>query len=112
MLLPRLAHTGASVEHQALRSDRLPKKLAHHGFIMLRRLAGNTCRLPDNYLVGEGDNFQVEEKIFACGGFADIRKGTLAEKVVAVKTIRIAEDSDFPKIQKVSTIISAWLRFC
>lgn len=68
---------------------------------MLRKLAGNTGRLPDSYLVGEDTDYQVEERHFACGGFADIRRGKLAKKVVAVKTIRMAQDSDMSKIRKV-----------
>ena len=73
---------------------------------MLRRLVGNTGRLPDNYLISKGPDFQVEETIFACGGFADVRRGIFTDKVVAVKTIRVAQDSNFPKIRKVGTLIS------
>ena len=73
---------------------------------MLRKLVGNTGLLPESYLVSKGPGFQVEETIFACGGFADVRRGKLDDKVVAVKTIRVAEDSNFPAIRKVGTLIS------
>ena len=79
---------------------------------MLRRLAGSTGRLPDSYLVNKGAGFHVEDAIFACGGFADVRKGILANKAVAVKTIRVAQDSNFPKIRKVGTLISVRFRSC
>ena len=68
---------------------------------MLRKLAGKTGQLPESYLISRDADYHVEEQIFARGGFADVRKGTLAKRVVAVKTIRIAQDKDASKIQKV-----------
>lgn len=99
-------------QHQALRGDVLRSKLAHHSFSLLRKLAGNTGQLPDSYLLGKGADYQVEETIFAGGGFADVRRGTLANRSVAVKTIRIAQDKDISKIRKVSGIMWAfsWFR--
>jgi len=111
VLLPVL-HTCASVEHQALGNGRLKGKLAYWGFIMLRKFAGKTGRLPDNYLVSKGTGFQVEETNFACGGFADVRRGILTDKAVAVKTIRVAQDSNFSKIRKVGALTSARFSFC
>ena len=73
-------------------------------------LAAHTGRLPESYLVKKGTDFQVEETAFATGGFADIRAGRLAGKKVAVKAIRVRDDGDFPKIQKVGTIINVWVR--
>jgi len=78
---------------------------------MLRRLAGNTGRLPDSYLVRKGAGFHVEDAIFACGGFSDVRRGILTDKAVAVKTVRMAQDINFSKIRKVGTLISFRLRF-
>ena len=73
---------------------------------MLRKLVGNTGQLPDNYLVDRGPGFQVEEKVFAWGALTDVRRGLLGGKAAAVKTIRMAQDSDFPKIRRVGTLIS------
>jgi len=73
---------------------------------MLRKLAGKTGQLPDSYLVTRGTNYRVEERIFACGGFADVRRGILNKKPVAVKTIRMAEDTSMSRIQKVGIIIN------
>ena len=96
---------GTSVEHQALKGGRLQSKLAGHSLAMLRKLSGSTGQLPDSYLVGEGVDYQVEDGIFACGGFADVRKGKLAKKIVAVKTIRMTQDSNMSKIRKVGTVM-------
>ena len=86
----------------------LQSKLAHRSFSMLRKLAGSTGQLPESYLVNKGADYQVEDGIFASGGFADVRKGTLAKKPVAVKTIRIAQDRDVHKIQKVGVTMRAF----
>ena len=105
--IPGRASTMAytSVGYQVLRRGNLDSKLAGHAFCVLRKLAGNTGRLPDSYLVSEDLDYQVEEPIFACGGFADVRKGKLDKKVVAVKTIRLAQDSDMSRIRKVGVIM-------
>ena len=98
---------GTFVDNQALKTARLQKKLAHRGFVLLRKLAAHTGRLPDSYLVKKDADFRVEKTILAAGGFADVRRGTLAETKVAVKTIRVAETSDFPNVQKVGTVVNA-----
>ena len=94
------------LDPQVLSGDRIQSKLACHTLSMLRKLAGSTGLVPDSYLVSKGVDYQVEKRIFACGGFADVRRGELAKKVVAVKTIRTAHDSDMSKIRKVSTMVS------
>jgi serine/threonine protein kinase len=48
------------------------------------------------------EKIEVEEKILASGGFADVRRGTYMGHLVAVKTLRVAEKDDFLKIRKVS----------
>jgi hypothetical protein len=95
----------SAIQNQALRGNVLHSKLARHSFSMLRKLAGNTAQLPYSYLVSQDADYRVEETIFACGGFADVRRGTLAKRPVAVKTIRIAQDRDVSKIRKVSAIM-------
>ena len=99
-----------SADIQALRGGGLQDKLACHTFFMLRKLAGKTGQVPDSYLVGQDVDYQVEKTIFACGGFADVRRGRLAGKTVAVKTIRTALDSDLSKIRKVGIIagVRSW----
>ena len=96
--------TCASIHHQALRTSMLQSNLAHHSFSLLRKLAGKTGRLPVKYLVSKDADYQVEATIFASGGFADVRKGKLGKRAVAVKTIRVAQDGDIFKIRKASTL--------
>jgi len=94
--------TDGSAHRKGLRGSALQPKVAHHSFSLLRKLVGNTGQLPVSYSVKKGARFRVEEKIFACGGFADVRKGKLNKRTVAVKTIRIAQDTNITKIRKVS----------
>ena len=48
------------------------------------------------------DNVDVERKILASGGFADMRRGTYLGHSVAVKTLRVTEKDDVARIRKVS----------
>ncbi|KAF9781213.1 kinase-like domain-containing protein [Thelephora terrestris] len=80
-----------------LRGGTLPRGLALHSFSMLRKLAGKTGQLPGSYLLNKDAGYQVEEMPFACGGFADVRKGKLGNRAVAVKTIRVSQDKDISK---------------
>ena len=48
------------------------------------------------------EDIKVSDKILASGGFADIRTGTYMGHLVAVKTMRVAEQDSFLKIRKVS----------
>ena len=99
-----MIHMSVIFEHQALRSGILHGKLAQHSFRMLRKLAENTGRVPDSYLIDRDAVYHVEEKLFASGGFADVRKGRLGKKEVAVKTIRIAPDMNVSKIRRVGAV--------
>jgi len=48
------------------------------------------------------DEIEVSGGALASGGFADVRTGTYAGRLVAVKTMRVAKQDDFLKIRKVS----------
>ena len=48
------------------------------------------------------EEIEVSDKILASGGFADTWTGTYVGHLVAVKTLRVAEQDDFLKIRKVS----------
>ena len=52
------------------------------------------------------EKIEVEDKIVANGGFADVRIGRCAGSFVAVKTLRAAETDDLQKLKKVSIIIT------
>ena len=66
----------------------------------MRRLAERYGRLPNSIIITE--RIEVEDKILASGGFADLRCGRCVGHLVAVKTLRVAEKDDFLKIRKVS----------
>ena len=70
-------------------------------FVTLRRLAGTYGRLPDSMVITE--KIEVEDKILANGGFADVRIGKYTGHLVAVKKLRVAETDNFVKIRKVGT---------
>lgn len=48
------------------------------------------------------DKIEVEDRILASGGFADVRCGWYRGHLVAVKTMRVVEQDDFLMIRKVS----------
>jgi len=68
-------------------------------FVTLRRLAATYGRLPDSMVITE--KIEVEDKILANGGFADVRIGTYMGHLVAVKKLRVGETDDLMKIRKV-----------
>ena len=76
-----------------------------HAFKLLRKLAGTSCQVPKSYLVGTFSRFKVEKPIIASGGFADVRKGRYRGMDVAVKTIRIPQDSDIKAIHEVRRMV-------
>ena len=49
------------------------------------------------------DKIEVSDDILASGGFADVRTGKYLGALVAVKTMRVAEQDSFVKIRKVSS---------
>ncbi|KAF9645811.1 kinase-like protein [Thelephora ganbajun] len=67
-------------------------------FVTLRRLAARHGRLPDSVIIT--DKIEVEDKILASGGFADVRSGSYKGHRVAVKTLKVAMNDDVPKIRK------------
>ena len=48
------------------------------------------------------EKIAVEDEVLASGGFADVRRGSYMGHLVAVKTLRFAEQDDLLKIRKVS----------
>ena len=89
-------------------SNGLPQGIAEHElksvekqtfFLMLRRLAGTYGRLPESMMVTE--EIEVSNQILASGGFADVRTGTYMGHLVAVKSMRVAEQDEVSKIRKV-----------
>jgi hypothetical protein len=52
------------------------------------------------------DEIEIEDKVLANGGFADVRIGRHKGQCVAVKTLRTAAIDDLRKIRKVSLNIT------
>jgi len=48
------------------------------------------------------EKIEVEDEVLASGGFSDVRIGKYKGHLVAVKTMRLAEQDDILKIRKVS----------
>ena len=84
---------------KALRAAQLETKPRQNAFGVLRRLCGRIGRIPESYLLG--NEFQVSGPPRASGGFADVRVGTLKGNNVAVKSLRVSEIDNKPRIRKV-----------
>lgn len=67
--------------------------------LKLITLAGRYGRLPASFAVV--DKAEVSEKIFASGGFADVRTGVYGGRPVAVRTLRVLLWSDMNKVRNV-----------
>ena len=52
------------------------------------------------------EKIEVEDKIVANGGFADVRIGRCAGSFVAVKTLRAAATDDLQNLKKVSVTVT------
>ena len=72
-----------------------------HTLELMRKLVFTSRQVPQNYLASTSSGLEVEEAIIASGGFADIRKGRYRGMDVAVKTIRISQESDIEAIHEV-----------
>ena len=68
---------------------------------MLRSLAYNASQVPNRYKIDRSLDFDVDPTAFASGGFSDVRRGKLGDQLVAVKILRMAQDSNVVELQKV-----------
>lgn len=66
----------------------------------MRKLAYNSGQVPARYQVNRR-SLSVETALIACGAFADVRKGKLGDKVVAIRTLRIDQQTDKDDSEKV-----------
>ena len=83
-LPPRL-----STHLQIILKGQVPPTTRLQALQLMWRLAGASCQVPKSYLIGTFARYNVEKRVIAKGGFADIRKGKLNGMDIAVKTIRI-----------------------
>lgn len=75
-------------------------RLSNRTLGVLRSLAYNSSQVPNYYKIDRNLVFDVEPEPFARGGFSDVQRGSLGDRLVAVKVLRMAHDN-VPEVQKV-----------
>ena len=98
LLLPPLRWS-----HQGIAGHNLKTSEKKDFFVTLKRLSERNGRLPSSMVLTE--KVEVEDRIVASGGFADIRRGRYLGRPVAVKTMRVAAQDNFLKTRKVRTSV-------
>ena len=97
--------------HRILASptETIPQGLTRHSFdqptrqsflIVLTESVKRRRRLPDSIMITE--KTMAEENVHTSGGFWDVRRGTLNNSAIAIKTPRITTTTDVEKIREVS----------
>jgi len=104
---------------QGLTRHSLDQQTRQSFLIVLIELVKRRRRLPDSIMITE--KTMAEENVYTSGGFWDVRRGTLNNSAIAIKTPRITTTTDVEKIREVSWILtfllSMWFkhsvqRFC
>ncbi|KAF9646448.1 kinase-like protein [Thelephora ganbajun] len=75
-------------------------KLSSHTISVLRSLAYNACQVPNSYKINRSLDFDIDSVAFASGGFSDVWRGNLGGQPVAVKVMRMAQDSNALELQQ------------
>jgi len=73
-------------------------------FVTLRRFAERHGLLPSRTRIAR--KIEVSDELLASSGFADLRSGMYGERLVAIKTLRVAARDEYVKIRKVSININ------
>jgi len=90
-------------------TETIPQGLTRHSFdqptrqsflIVLTESVKRRRRLPDSIVITE--KTMAEENVHTSGGFWDVRRGTLNNSAIAIKTPRITTTTDVEKIREVS----------
>ena len=71
----------------------------------MRSLAYESSQVPSRYQVDPG-TLSVEGSVIASGAYADVRKGRLGDRTVAVRTLRISQQINLHDAQKVRVLSS------
>jgi len=85
---------------QGLTRHSLDQQTRQSILIVLTESVKRRRRLPDSIMITE--KTMAEEKVYTSGGFWDVRRGTLNNSVIAIKTPRITTTTDVEKIREVS----------
>jgi len=95
------ATTYATRPAQVLRDGKIPGEYERDTLCTIRTLAYNSGQVPPRYQVDRRSLSMEKHTIIGNGAFADVRKGRLCGKIVAVRTLRIDQKTDFDEAQKV-----------
>lgn len=86
---------------QVLDRGRNLGRLSNRTLGVMRGLAYNSCQVPTRYKVDQSLDFKIDPAAFASGGFSDVRKGNLGGQLVAVKVMRMDQNTDLLWLQRV-----------
>ena len=76
-------------------------RLSDRAFRVLRSLAINSCQVPNRYKINSSLVFDTDPVRSASDGFSEVYKRNLYGGLVAVKTLRISQETDMVLLQKV-----------
>ena len=93
-----ITHVAPSV--QVLRTGKIPSEHERGTLCTMRKLAYNSGQVPPRYQVNQS-SLSREPDVIANGTFADVRRGKLDNKAVAIRTLRVDRATDSSQHQKV-----------
>jgi hypothetical protein len=94
------AVTYVSPSIQVFKDDKIPREYKCNTIYTMRKLAYSSRHVPASYQVDRA-SLNMEMTVIACGAFADVRKGTLGERAVAIRTLRVDQQADKEESEKV-----------
>jgi len=62
-------------------------RLSNRTLGVLRSLAYNSSQVPNHYKIDRNLVFDVEPEPFASGGFSDVRRGNLGDRLVSISAL-------------------------
>lgn len=78
---------------QLFRGGKIPNEYGRSTLSVMRALAHDSCQVPPRYLV-DPNELTMDGGLIGSGSFAVIRKGTLGDKMVAVRTLKPGPQTD------------------
>lgn len=85
---------------QVFRDDKLSNEYYRDTLSVMRALAHDSSQVPPRYQV-EPEALSVEAGVIAHGASSEVRKGKLGDKIVAVKTLKVDQQTDPRHLRKV-----------
>ena len=93
-----VTHVASST--QVFKDDKIPREHKCDTIYTMRKLAYSSGQVPASYQIDRG-SLNMEMAVIACGAFADVRKGKLGERAVAIRTLRVDQQLDKSESEKV-----------